>query len=114
MKTIKLETSVSNESDARALIVELNIPENVEELVSRMGDTETAIDFFTRGLKIAAQGVIRAQLKKDVSDKDILKTWTPDFIPPVRKPADKATKVKKLMAGMSKAEMLAIIETMKD
>ena len=110
MKTIKLETSVSNAADARALIVELNIPENQEELVSRMGDTATAIDFFTRGLKIAAQGGIRAQLKKDVSDKDILKTWTPDFVPPVRKPADKVSKIKKLAAGMTKEELLAALE----
>ena len=114
MKTITLNTSVSNDATARSLSVDLNIPETVEELVSRMGDAQTAIDFFTRGLKISAQSIVRTQLKKDVTDKVILAGWSPDFIPPTRKPADKATKVKKLMVGMSKAEMLALIETMDD
>ena len=114
MKTITLNTSVSNDATARSLSVDLNVPETIEELVARMGDAQTAIDFFTRGLKISAQSIVRTQLKKDVTDKVILAGWSPDFIPPTRKPADNATKVRKLMNGMSKAEMLAIVNTMDD
>lgn len=114
MKTITLTTATSKEAGARTLNVELNVPETIDELVSRMGDTQTAIDFFTRGLKISAQSIVRTKMKKEVTDKVILSEWDANFIPPTRTAADPAAKAKNLVGkleenGMTKEEILAAL-----
>ena len=114
MKTITLTTATSKEAGARTLNVELNVPETIDELGARMGDTQTAIDFFTRGLKISAQSIVRTKMKKEVTDKVILSEWDANFIPPTRTAADPAAKAKNLVGkleenGMTKEEILAAL-----
>ncbi len=74
-----MELKVAAPKEKREVVVNVDIPENLNDLIAKYGE-ETIADCAVRSLRIAAQGFLRPMLESGSTDEEVINaasTWMP-------------------------------------